>query len=65
MIVTKLNYVNRHISTKAKVKRLGSPSDILDVSIYAHGRDCHKVIKKLQKLEEYINTVCYDNSFRI
>ena len=66
VIVTTLNYSNRIISTKTEVKRLRNPTDIADISIYAHGRDYHKVMKKkLQKLGEYINTICDDHSFRV
>lgn len=66
VIVTTLNYLNRPISTKAEVKKLRNSYDIADVSIYAHGRDYHKVMKKkLQKLGEYINTLCADHSFRV
>ena len=66
VIVTTLDYLNRPISTKAEVKRLRSHHDVADVSIYAHGRDYHKVMKKkLQKLGEYIDTLCGEHSFRV
>ncbi len=46
VIVTTLNYLNRHVSIKDEVKRLKTKSSIADISIYAHGRDYHKVLKK-------------------
>ncbi|QLE78784.1 tRNA epoxyqueuosine(34) reductase QueG [Francisella sp. Scap27] len=66
VIVTTLNYSNRPISTKNEVKRLRSESNIADISIYAHGRDYHKVMKKkLQKLGEYINDIIDTHEFRV
>lgn len=46
VIVATLNYLNRPITIKNEVKRLKSSTDIADISIYAHGRDYHKVMKK-------------------
>lgn len=66
VIVTTLNYLNKPLSTKAEVKRLRNTSDIADISIYAHGRDYHKVMKKkLQKLGEYINELTGNHQFRV
>lgn len=66
VIVTTLNYSNRAISTKNEVKRLRSESDIAEISIYAHGRDYHKVMKKkLQKLGQYINSLTNNHEFRV
>ncbi|QIV95951.1 epoxyqueuosine reductase [Allofrancisella inopinata] len=66
VIVATLNYLNRSISTKTEVKRLRTPSEIAEISIYAHGRDYHKVMKKkLQKLGEYIDKITSDHQFRV
>ncbi|MEY8716941.1 tRNA epoxyqueuosine(34) reductase QueG [Francisella philomiragia] len=66
VIVATLNYLNRTIAIKNEVKRLKSSTDIADISIYAHGRDYHKVMKKkLQRLGEYINELTGDHQFRV
>nr|WP_234384089.1 QueG-associated DUF1730 domain-containing protein [Francisella noatunensis] len=66
VIVATLNYLNRPITIKNEVKRLKSSTDIADISIYAHGRDYHKVMKKkLQRLGEYINELTGDHQFRV
>ncbi|AIT08832.1 [Fe-S]-binding protein [Candidatus Francisella endociliophora] len=66
VIVATLNYLNRPLSTKTEVKRLRSSNDIADISIYAHGRDYHKVMKKkLQKLGEYIDKLTGGHKFRV
>ncbi len=66
VIVTTLNYLNHTISTKDEVRKIREKSDVGKVSVYAHGRDYHKVMKKkLQKLGEYINTLVPEHSFRV
>lgn len=66
VIVATLNYLSRPISIKSEVKKLRTPSNIADISIYAHGRDYHKVMKKkLQKLGEYIDQLIGNHQFRV
>lgn len=66
VIVATLDYLNRPLSTKAEVKKLRTPDNIADISIYAHGRDYHKVMKKkLQKLAEYIDQLTGNHQFRV
>jgi len=66
VIVTTLNYLNKTISTKEEVNKIRTTDDIAKVSVYAHGRDYHKVMKKkLQKLAEYINTLVPEHNFRV
>lgn len=66
VIVATLDYLNRPLSIKSEVQRLRKPSDIADISIYAHGRDYHKVMKKkLQKLGQYIDELTGGHQFRV
>lgn len=46
VIVATLNYLNRPVNVETEVKRLRTTSNIADISIYAHDRDYHKVMKK-------------------
>ncbi|MDE4980197.1 DUF1730 domain-containing protein, partial [Francisella tularensis subsp. holarctica] len=45
-IVATLNYLNRPVTVETEVKRLRTTRNIADISIYAHYRDYHKVMKK-------------------
>lgn len=66
VIVATLDYLNKPLSTKTEVKKLRTPDNIADISIYAHGRDYHKVMKKkLQKLGEYIDELTGKHQFRV
>lgn len=66
VIVTTLNYINKPISIKNEVKKIRQIDNIAKVSVYAHGRDYHKVMKKkLQSLAEYISSICPKHSFRV
>ncbi|API86929.1 tRNA epoxyqueuosine(34) reductase QueG [Francisella uliginis] len=66
VIVATLNYLNRPISIKSEVKKLRTIDNIADISIYAHGRDYHKVMKKkLQKLGQYIDELTGGHQFRV
>ncbi|MDE4969618.1 DUF1730 domain-containing protein, partial [Francisella tularensis subsp. holarctica] len=46
VIVATLNYLNRPVNVETEVKRLRKTSNIADISIYAHDRDYHKLMKK-------------------
>jgi len=64
VISTTLNYLNKEISTKDFIKSSHDPQ-MAEISIYAHGRDYHKVLrKKLQKLGNFISTLIPNHSFR-
>ncbi|ABK89664.1 tRNA epoxyqueuosine(34) reductase QueG [Francisella tularensis subsp. novicida] len=66
VIVATLNYLNRPVNVKTEVKRLRTTSNIADISIYAHGRDYHKVMKKkLQQLGEFIDELTGGHQFRV
>ncbi|WP_150468297.1 tRNA epoxyqueuosine(34) reductase QueG [Francisella sp. SYW-9] len=66
VIVATLNYLNRPVSIKSEVQKLRTPSNTADISIYAHGRDYHKVMKKkLQRLGQYIDELTGGHQFRV
>ncbi len=66
VIVVRLNYLPQSYDIKNIRKKLSTPSDKAAISIYAHGRDYHKVLRnKLVKLSEYIQTLFPEYAARV
>ncbi|GGG00683.1 epoxyqueuosine reductase [Cysteiniphilum litorale] len=66
VIVVRLNYLPQAYCFKGIRKTLSTPSENAAISVYAHGRDYHKVLRqKLSKLSDFIQSVFPKHSARV
>ncbi|WP_119328461.1 tRNA epoxyqueuosine(34) reductase QueG [Cysteiniphilum halobium] len=66
IIVIRLNYLPQAYCFKGIRQKLATPSVDAAISVYAHGRDYHKVLRqKLSKLSNFIQSIFPEHSARV